>query len=673
MNANKTTVLFLICLFVPYFGFSQLKLPQFFKDGMVLQRNKAVKIWGWANPKTTLKLTFNDQTHETEVDNDGQWMVSLPSMKASDKPQTISITNTDTQLDIKNVLIGDVWICSGQSNMDWSIKSFPYAEKEQEEAKFQGIRVFKVEKDLAASPKEDLPGGKWLSAEGDNVLHFSAVAYFYGKYLHKELNVPIGLIVSAWGGTNVEAWTPPTNWTAFPEIEQVFLQKQKDLNSLSLEDKQKAFAKIISQNVLTGIGLEENWQKPEGNYEDWAPIIIPQEKGNSIFKNMDGAVWMRKRFEIPLPFRGRNLRFNLGQMNDHDIVWINGHKVGESNSKLDWRNYIVKKELIQEGFNEIVVRVFDYDGDGGYVTDPYFINFHPVGDRQGYHLLSGDWKYKVGKKLQQPLKIPKLPTNKGALANTSPSSLYNQMIHPLRKLAISGAIWYQGESNSTRGYEYKSIFPAMIKGWRAAFQQGDFPFLFVQLTNYHGKSRDGQFSNWPELRQAQAEALELPKTGMAVILDIGESKNIHPKNKQDVGKRLALAALNIHYKQKTPYQGPSILNLKRKKEALIVSFDHTCEGLKPGLEETYNDLSINHFELAGEDGVFHPAQARIINSNQLKVWSKDVSIPKHLKYAWKNDPVNANLYNSCGLPAAPFRTDIWEWETKGNKYIHLVK
>ncbi|MEM6377789.1 MAG: sialate O-acetylesterase, partial [Bacteroidota bacterium] len=392
-----------------------------------------------------------------------------------------------------------------------------------------------------------------------------------------------------------------------------------------------------------------------------------------LFQSIDGAVWFRKTFEIPLPFRGKDLKFNLGQMDDHDIVWVNGQKIGSSSKKQDWRNYFIEAEHLKEGQNEIVVRIFDFEGNGGYVTDPYFINFHPVEDSKGYYLLSGDWKYKIGKTIDTPLKLPYVPANEGRLANITPSSLYQQMIHPLRHFSISGAIWYQGESNSSRGYEYQHFFPNMIKSWRTSFDQGDFPFLFVQLPNFRGKNRDGSLSNWPELRQAQTEALKLPNTGMAVTIDIGLENNIHPPNKQDVGHRLALAAFNLHYKKNQAFQGPTIQKMKQKRNALIITFEHTGEGLQSSKTGEDFGLQINNFEIAGADDIFYKAQARIIGKNQIKVWTKEVTQPINVRYAWKNNPSSVNLYNNHGLPAPPFRTGNWEWETRKNKYVDQIK
>ncbi|NQZ78409.1 MAG: sialate O-acetylesterase, partial [Ekhidna sp.] len=527
-----------------------------------------------------------------------------------------------------------------------------------------------INRDFSVVQEERLSAGSWVPALGKQIYDFSATAYFFGKGLHQELEVPIGLIVSCWGGTNVEAWMSRESLDDYPVLDSIYLAQKENLLEENIKQKEAKLLTIVDQEVRNGIGLDEKWFKPAIDWTEWSDMVIPMQKGNQLFTDMDGAVWLKKKFEVPTPFRGRDLKFNLGQFDDYDKVWINGQEVGETSSKRKWRNYVAKKEILKVGLNEITIRVFDYSGDGGWITDPYFINMHPVGDRKAYFLLSGDWKYKVGKVLENPLDMPKIPSSKNRIANTIPSSLYNQMINPLIDLPISGAIWYQGESNSVRGYEYSKYFPRMISSWRSAFDQGDFPFYFVQLPNFQGKSRgpNGEHANWAELRAAQTKALELGNTGMAVALDLGLGENIHPPNKEDVGRRLALTALGDHYQRQVSFQSPTFKSLKVERDRVYISFSEVGEGLKNS-NDTFTGPLLNHFEVAGSDGNFYSAKAKISDLKTVEVWSSEVSNPVQVRYAWKNNPENINFYGSNDMPVAPFHTGDWEWETRENTYL----
>ncbi|WP_020529964.1 sialate O-acetylesterase [Flexithrix dorotheae] len=653
---------------------AEIKLPDLFQDKMVLQRNQELIIWGWADKDEKVTVSFNGQTRKTKADKEGKWQVVLNAMPASSEPLEMKVSGKN-EITIKNILIGDLWICSGQSNMNYIIERFSYAEKEAKSANFPLLRMITVEKEFSVIEEKELTTGKWIEAVGTDIYGFSATAYFFGKNLHQNLDIPIGLIASSWGGTNVESWMPQLSLNAFPTLNAVFQNKKKDLLAQNIEEKEAERSRLIDTIAKTGIGIDEQWYLPEHEISGWEEMVIPMEKTNPVFEAVDGALWLKKEFEIPTPFRGRDLKFNLGQINDYDKVWINGHEVGESIRNTDWRNYTVKKEILKPGKNQITVRIFDYSNTGGWITNPFYINMHPIGDTKGYYLLSGDWKYKMGKVLQQPLILPEIPDRLFRLTQTIPSCLFNKMIYPITQLSITGVIWYQGESNESRAFEYSQFFPAMIQGWRKAFRQDDLPFLFVQLPNYQGKKSQGlddKAPNWPELRFAQSKGLELPNTGMAVAIDLGEAKNIHPQNKQDVGKRLALAALGIQYHQNIQFKAPTYQAKEIQGNKIYLTFNDVADSLI-NTNEDYEGPLLNHFEVADESGVFYPAKAKIISENTIEVWNDKVKLPKDVRYAWRNNPDNINFYSNKGLPVIPFRTDEWEWETKNNSYVDQVK
>ncbi|KPL13489.1 MAG: hypothetical protein AMS26_14205, partial [Bacteroides sp. SM23_62] len=561
---------------------------------------------------------------------------------------------------LKNVLVGDVWICSGQSNMVWPLRRLKAAEEESSAAKYPILRMFTVTNEMALIPQDDLDGSGWKEATSEVVMDFSAVAYYFGKYLLQETGIPIGLITTSWGGTNVEAWTSKETLQKYDHIQKFYegLDKDYDYSTSREERSQANRLKLIKEAVYYGDGLKQGWEMAETPVGDWNRITLPQEQDNELFRDFDGAVWFRRNFDIPPPFQGKDLRINLGRLNDHDMVWINGHLVGESYESASSRNYDVHTEYLNPDGNEIVVRIFDYGDEGGFITDPYNMNFHPQGDSRGYQLLCGDWLYKKSYTLDAPLELP-LDRSRN-LANRSPSSLFNQMIHPLLNLSISGAIWYQGESNASRAHEYASLFPDMICDWRMHWGQGDFPFFFVQLAAY---GRPNELT-WPELREAQRRALVLPNTGMAVTIDIGHPANIHPENKWDVGKRLALAALKISYGKDITFSGPVLEKAEPTGDKMMLTFSQVGEGLKVKGDYGY----LMGFEVSSDNEHFEFAKAEIIDEKTVMVWSDKVKHPVNVRYAWKNFPAEANLFNSEDLPASPFRTGNWKWITEGNHY-----
>jgi sialate O-acetylesterase len=639
---------------------AEVRLPDIFTGNMVIQRDKPLQIWGWADPGERVKVIFNGQRVSTKAGKEGSWKVQLKPMPANANPQNLMVESKHNDVILKNVMIGDVWICSGQSNMVWPLRRLKAGEEESGEANYPALRMFTVSTEMALVPQDDLDGTGWKVAKGEVVMDFSAVAYYFGKHLLAEEGVPIGLVITAWGGTNIEAWTSMETLGKYDHIKKIYdgLDKAYDQNNTREEKSPARRLKMITAAVHKGDGLRLGWESVNTSTGDWDTITLPQARDNELFRDYDGAVWFRRSFDVPLPFRGKDLRFNMGNLYDHDMVWINGYLIGETYESKTARRYDISSDLLKPEGNEIVVRIFDYGNEGGFITDPYSMNFHPVEDSKGYQLLCGMWKHKKSYTLETSLNLPL--DRPRSMANNSPSSLYNQMIHPLLNLSIKGAIWYQGEANASRANEYTSLFSDMILDWRKQWDQGDFPFLFVQLAAYDRPSEP----TWPELREAQRKALELPNTGMAVTIDIGHPTNIHPENKWDVGKRLALAARKVAYGKDITFSGPILETAEPAGNKMRLTFSQVGNGLKVIGDYDY----LMGFEVSADNEHFEFAKAEIIDEKTVIVWTDKVKQPAHVRYAWKNYPSEANLYNSADLPASPFRTGDWNWITEGKLY-----
>ena len=504
--------LLLITVFISSHAFSDVALPSIFGDNMVLQRSMKVPVWGTADPGEKVIVAINGKQTKTTTGKDGRWNVTLKKMNAGGPYEmTVSGNNTIT---FSNVLVGEVWVCSGQSNMQFSLANLKNIDDKINAADYPDIRLFSVDRISRTTPQYDFQGKQpeWVECTPETVKSFSAVGYFFGKEIHEELDVPVGLIHSSWGGSIAEAWTRLETLDSIPELRPI----TEDMESLAA-----------------------NYPKAKAEYDaKRAEQLQARSEGKTVTNFI-------------IPPRGPETR---------------------------------------------------------------------------------DW----------------------------PAGLFNAMIAPMIPYGIQGAIWYQGESNSARAHQYRTLFPAMISDWRKAWGQGNFPFIYVQLANWETDTIGGAevWGSWPELREAQLMTLDLPKTAMAVTIDIGDPNDIHPNNKWDVGKRLALGALHVAYGRNILYSGPVFKSMRQKKNVISLNFKHCGNGLR-----TRNGEPLRGFEIAGKDKVFYEADARI-EGNKVFVTSSNVSQPVAVRYAWDDNPV-CNLYNSGGLPASPFRTDDWPCITEG--------
>ena len=628
---------------------ANVRMPLLFADGMVLQRNKPIPVWGWADANEKIEVRFNKKTKSIIADKNGKWMVKLDAEKAGG-PFELTISGKN-KIVITNVLVGEVWICSGQSNMEFQVSKTMNAKAEIEDSNYPMIRHFGVAQDLSGSPKEDLKAGKWAVCNKENVSDFTAVGYFFAKKIYVELKIPIGIINTSWGGTCVETWTSREAFEKSEDFKTMIAEvPQVDMDAI-FETYKKSVLDNLKKVQGFDVSMTNENQFKELNFQDahWPEIKVPSLWENQQIGNIDGIVWMRKTILLSAEQARKEAVLHLSKVDDEDQTYVNGVQVGTNNIWEAQRVYKIPAGILKEGANVIAVRISDYTGGGGIYGDPADLK---IDFKDSNVSLEGLWKFNVVQ-----VKIAISP-------NSYPSLLYNAMINPLIPYAFQGVLWYQGEANVSRAKEYKKAFPLMINDWRMHFKQGDFPFYFVQLSTFDefgGNSKKG--SKWAELREAQTQTLQLPNTGMAVTTDIGNAKDIHPTNKQDVGKRLAAIALNNVYGKKMVYSGPIFKSQEIKGNQITLTFDN----IGSGLSASDPNGILRGFEIAGADKVFYPAKA-IIKDNKVIVSNGNVKNPVAVHYGWADDDTEINLFNKENFPASPFRTDDWEMITANEKY-----
>jgi sialate O-acetylesterase len=610
---------------------------------MVLQRDAQVRIWGWAGAQEKISISFHDSVYRASANEKGEWSIVLSSLKAGG-PFTMSVNASNT-IAIKDILIGDVWVCSGQSNMELPMKRVsPLYETEIAKSDYPYVRYFAVpQKYDFNTPENDLGSGKWESTTPANVLNFSAVAYFFGTELYEKYHVPIGLINASLGGSPAESWLSEEALKQFPDHYKE-AQRFKDANlirQIEKEDKTRidAWYGKLRQNDEGCRDPLKPWSDPLLSTADWGSMNVPGYWASTELGPVNGVVWFRKEVNVPGSMVGQQAKLILGRIVDADSVFINGAFVGTTGYQYPPRWYGIPSNLLREGRNTIVVRVISNIGKGGFVLDkPYELVC--AGQKID---LKGKWQYRLGAQME--------PLESQTFIRWKPLGLYNAMISPLLNYCIKGMAWYQGESNAERPLEYRELLPALIRDWRGKWKVGDLPFVFVQLPNFMETKDQPSESNWALLREAQLKALSLPRTGMAVTIDIGEWNDVHPLNKKDVGKRLAFAAQKMAYADDNVVSsGPIYQSMKTEGNKIIMAFAHTGSGLVAKGRE------LKSFAIAGPDKRFVWATAKIENNNVV-AWSELVANPVAVRYAWADNPEGANLYNVEGLPASPFRTD----------------
>jgi len=637
MQSFKKEIIIAALSLIAFSSFAQVRLPRLIRDSMVLQRDAKINVWGWASAGEKVSIKFNGKTYKTTTGNDEKWRLQLAPAKAGG-PYTMEIAGKNT-ISLHNILIGDVWLCAGQSNMVHQMKlhAVLYA-GEIAKANYPEIRHFLVENTAnLQAPQNDLPDGSWKWANPTDVNEFSAVAYFFAKALYEKYHVPIGLINASRGGSPIESWISEEGFKDFPSILNM-VEKNKDT----------AYIKGLSRNVggsqpsKDDKGINEKWYDPSYIPKGWRRIAIPGYWEDQGVKDLDGIVWYRRAIDVPASMINTPAKVFLGRIIDADELYINGTKIGSTAYLYPQRRYQVPDGVLKPGKNLFAIRVTNNTGKGGFVPDkPYqLIAGNDTIDLTGY------WQYKAGL-----VNNPRSPGGSSSIAlQNHPTALYNAMLAPVVGYSIKGFLWYQGEANSAKANEYAKLQPAMIADWRSKWKQGDLPFLFVQLPGFMDYNYQPSESNWAAFREAQASTLSVPNTAMAVAIDLGEWNDIHPDRKKEVGERLALAAEKIVYREDIVYPGPTYQSQTAEGNKIIISFDNVGSGL------TTSDGEVPaEFAIAGADKKFVWAKA-VIDGNSIIVSSDEVAEPKYVRYAWADNPVNPNLMNIEGLPAAPFET-----------------
>jgi len=612
-----------------------------FTDNAVLQRDQVVPVWGTADEGEAISVDIAGQ-HVSTVAKDGKWRVQLEPMPANSAAQTMIIRGKNT-VAVKNILVGDVWVASGQSNMERQLglragqKPIENWEAEVAAANYPSIREYYVPEHLAYSPKADA-GGQWRVCSPHTVADFSAVGYFFARDLYLADKVPIGVLFTAWGGTVAEAWTSTEALETMPDFKSDLDQVRQVAKNAEGVDAR--YADLLRRWYAENESTAPDWPSANFDAADWRTMRLPGTWESAGLPNYDGVVWFRKQIDLPADWAGQPAKLHLGAVDDDDTTWVNGVKVGAIEGWNVPRNYTVPASVLKAGRNVVAVRVLDTGGPGGFVGSAADMQLEAAnGSSLAPVSLAGKWRFHESASLAKSTPVPRSPRNN---PNTV-TVLYNAMLAPLQSFPIKGVIWYQGESNAGRARQYRELFPLMIADWRRGWGGRDFPFLFVQIAPYEGMG--------PEIREAQFLTLEKsPNTAMAVTTDVGDARDIHPARKAPVGARLALAARALAYGEKLKYSGPLYESVKFGNGAAVVSFKHVGGSLMAKGGE------LKGFTIAGADGKFVPAQAEIQGAT-VKIWSDRVPSPTAVRYGWANVP-DVNLFNAEGLPASPFRTDV---------------
>jgi len=614
-----------------------------FGDNMVLQRGKPDTIWGWSDPGDTVRVQIGEQAASATAGADGRWQVKIQP-PAPGGPYTVKVTGHQS-VELHNVLVGDVWLCGGQSNMGLPLRFTKNADDEIKAADYPNIRFFTVG-GHPAYRHVDVIEGNWRVVSPESASWISAVAYYFARKVQQEMHVPIGLVIDSVGGTPAEAWASAAALRPLHDFDIPLAE----LDRLKAENAPEYGNYVMHWYDQYDLGQKGDWAAPSYDDSTWKPVEIPGGFAELGVPDAPALAWFRKEFTLPDPLpAGRSLLY-LGEIERMDTVYMNGTFVGGSAWVENPRVYPVAGAL-KPGRNIIAIRVLKTRPDGGFLSKPADLRLI-LGDQSSI-ALAGQWKGKLSVDARPPQPMPVAYENWPVM----PTVLYEGMLAPIAPLSIAGVIWYQGEQNSPRGYQYRRILPAMIADWRALFGQGDFPFYIVSLPAFTRRSPvpvDGD--DWTETRESQAiAAAAVPNSCLAVTIDTGDPDNIHAKDKHPVGDRLALCALAKYYGKNVVYSGPALESVERLPGSIRLHFSHAEGGL------VVKGDKVEEFSIAGDDRKWAWADARI-DGDTVVVSSAAVPNPTQVRYAWQSNPA-ATLFNGAGLPAAPFRTDTWPGKT----------
>lgn len=640
-------------------AFGQVKLARIFSDHVVLQRQQPIPVWGWAKPNEKITVTLANQTQSGKADAGGKWLVRFSPLEAGG-PHMLSAVAKSGKAEISDVLIGEVWLCSGQSNMEWPVRAADNYQAEKKNANFPQIRHFNVPHELEVLPQADLKGGEWKVCSPETVGDFTAVGFFFARELARKLNVPVGLLHSSWGGSQVEGWLSKEAMLSNSELRPVAQKLPNNWQQAdSIVDYKLRKQLLKGDNLYLTANDEQKYLDPSYDFSGWRKA---DPFGQWDWKGMQGyrgQGYITRSVDIPADMVGRVTTLGLAENDSRNEIYINGKKVYDGTQE-GTRKIQLPANSWKAGQNQLLVKY------GNAVKLPWYglglmgspNDLYVADDSQRISLAGGDWR-------MMPAFAEKHTYTH--FMNNVATTIYNAMIAPLVPFAIRGTLWYQGESNAGRAYQYRQSFPLLIQDWRNQWgtvgKPSDFSFYFVQLSSYGGNQSSNQGSGWAELREAQTMTLQVPKTGMAVTTDVGNPKDIHPTNKQDVGRRLAAIALKQDYGQNIPYSSPMYDQVSFQGDKAVISFKHTNGGLT--VKDKYGYLK--GFEIAGDDKVFYYAKAEV-QGDKVIVSHPKVTKPAAVRYAWTDSPDEANLFNGAGFPANPFRTDTWPEVTRNARF-----
>jgi sialate O-acetylesterase len=627
-----------------------MKLPSLFSHHAIFQRGKCIPIWGWTQPEKLVTVSLGPVVAKTQSAKDGRFLLRLPPLSAGG-PHKMILSSGLESIEVHDIFIGEVWVASGQSNMEWNMSNCSNL-AELKILNNENIRMFKVIPSAKIGVPQNVEGS-WELTSPEQTPLFSAVAYHFAEKIQNELNIPIGIISSNWGGTFIEAWSSRTSLIQNSATKTWVENYEATLSSPEYwEQSNKPWGYWYPCD--SGISdSSRDWSDLAYSDDDWKVMELPctwQSAGHYFC----GVFWFRISVMVPDEWSDQDLELAIGAVDKCDITYFNGKQVGATGDGLDqtmWnipRTYFIPSELVKTGRNVIAVRAYSFVSSGGMIGPASKMYIKKRDSEKDTISLFGEWRYKIEKNfglIQQPFLAM------GPNHPNSPYILYDNMIHPLQPYAIGGVIWYQGEANDHNFYHYESMLTSIIKDWRSSWGQGDFPFLIVQLANYGASHFFQKESSWAYLREAQLKASSMPLSGLAITIDIGEAYNIHPQNKRDVGHRLAQLALVKFFNKDGVPCGPIYQDMTVERECIRLYFNHIGDGLASS-----NGEELSHFVIAGSDEIFYPAMA-IIDGDTIIVSSLYVAQPVAVRYAWADNPEGCNLFNKNGYPASPFRTD----------------
>lgn len=654
----RTAFVFFFLMFSSFSVLAQLRVPRIFGDQMVLQRDKPIPVWGWGTPGEQVKVSLELDQVEAIVDSSGRWKLNLPAREAGG-PYVFEVRSATSRIVFRDVWVGEVWLCSGQSNMEWEVRLAENAGYERQNANDPLIRHIKLETNVSLQPLEELaaPRTSWEACAPSTVSSFSAVGYFFAKRIRDSLgpSLAIGLINNTWGGSHVEAWISKEGLSSLDSFRSYVEHYPTDWPQAHAMLKVQLLKRTLRDAGLGDSINETAYLSPGYDFSTWEPATVPGAwdwQGVWAFR---GKGFMAKEIDVPAFVAGAPAVLRLGEHQEPVSCWINGQQIL---SKLVRSEAIVEVPagVLKEGKNTLLLMISTQSG-------PTHWGLGVFGSDKNLRVEWGDyWVSLVGEDWK---KMPSWasPHYFEALQNNVACGLYNAMVHPLAPYGLAGILWYQGESNAERAMEYAITFPLLINDWRRVWGD-ELPFYFVQLSSFGKNKSSNEGSSWAELREAQQKTLSLPKTGMAVTLDIGDAEDIHPRNKQEVGRRLAAIALARSYGYQVECASPQVKEVHFGETSVHLTLEEVGDGLYAKDKFGY----VRGFEVAGADRVFYYAQAQILNKDQVVVYHPKGKRPVAVRYAWSDAPVDANLYNSTGLPLGTFRTDEWDGITRGRHF-----